>query len=121
MNNKLLRINLTEGKISNEEIPEKVIKQYIGGTGFISYYLFKELKEKIDPLSPENKIIIATGPAQGTRIPITGRYVVGAKSPLTNHLIDAHCGGFVGPELRMAGYDLVVVEGKAEKPVYISI
>ncbi len=121
MNNKLLRINLTESEINTEEIPEKIIKQYIGGTGFISYYLYKELEKKIDPLSPENKIIIATGPAQATRIPITGRYAVGAKSPLTNHIIDAHCGGFVGPELRMAGYDLVIIEGKAEKPTYISI
>ena len=121
MNNKLLRIDLTERKISAEEIPEKIIKQYIGGTGFISYYLFKELKEKIDPLSPENKIIIATGPAQATRIPITGRYAVGTKSPLTNHFLDSHCGGFIGPEIRMAGYDLIIIEGKSEKPVYISI
>ncbi|MCE7740302.1 MAG: aldehyde ferredoxin oxidoreductase, partial [Candidatus Heimdallarchaeota archaeon] len=117
MNNKLLRIDLTERKISAEEIPEKIIKQYIGGTGFISYYLFKELKEKIDPLSPENKIIIATGPAQATRIPITGRYAVGTKSPLTNHFLDSHCGGFIGPEIRMAGYDLIIIEGKSEKPV----
>ncbi|MCG3223917.1 MAG: aldehyde ferredoxin oxidoreductase, partial [Candidatus Heimdallarchaeota archaeon] len=83
MNDSLLRINLTTGEISKEKIPESVWKNYIGGTGYISYYLYKELKPKIDSLGSENKIIIAPGPATGTRIPITGRYAVGAKSPLT--------------------------------------
>lgn len=121
MNNKLLRINLTEGEISKEDIPEEICKKYIGGTGFIAYYLYKELDPKTEPLSPDNKIIIAPGPAQGTKIPITGRYVVGALSPLTDHFIDSHVGGFLGPEIRFAGYDLIIIEGKAEEPVYVSI
>ena len=121
MNNKLLRINLTTKQISLEKIPESVVYDYVGGTGYISYYLYKELEPKIDPLGSENKIIIATGPATGTRIPITGRYAVGTKSPLTNHFLDSHAGGFLGPEIRFAGYDLIIIEGKSEKPVYISI
>ncbi len=107
--------------MKKEEIPEDVYKKYIGGTGFISYYLYKELQKKIDPLSPENKIIIAPGPASGTRIPITGRYAVGTKSPLTNHFLDSHVGGFLGPEIRFAGYDLIILEGKSSNPVYVSI
>ncbi|MHA1552420.1 MAG: aldehyde ferredoxin oxidoreductase family protein [Candidatus Heimdallarchaeaceae archaeon] len=121
MNDNLLRINLTTNEISKEKIPESVWKNYIGGTGYISYYLYKELEPKIDPLGPDNKIIIATGPATGTRIPITGRYAVGTKSPLTNHFLDSHVGGFLGPEMRFAGYDLIIIEGKAENPVYISV
>ncbi len=121
MNNKLLRINLTSKAIFKEEIPKEIVEKYIGGTGFISYYLYKEIKRKIDPLSPENKLIIAPGPAQGSKIPITGRYAVGALSPLTNHFLDSHAGGFLGPEIRFAGYDLIIIEGKAEKPVYVTI
>ncbi|MHA1419561.1 MAG: aldehyde ferredoxin oxidoreductase family protein [Candidatus Heimdallarchaeaceae archaeon] len=121
MNDNLLRINLTTSVISKEKIPENVWKNYIGGTGYISYYLYKELEPKIDPLGIENKIIVAPGPATGTKIPITGRYAVGTKSPLTNHFLDSHVGGFLGPEIRFAGYDLIIIEGKAEKPIYISI
>lgn len=121
MHNKLLRINLSKNAISKEEIPEKIYQNYIGGTGLIAYYLYKELDSRIDPLSPKNKIIIAPGPAQNTMIPITGRYAVGTKSPLTGHFLDSHAGGFLGPEIRSAGYDLIIIEGKAEKPVYVSI
>jgi aldehyde:ferredoxin oxidoreductase len=98
MNDNLLRVNLTTNEISKGKIPENVWRN-----------------------GPENKIIIAPGPATGTRIPITGRYAVGAKSPLTNHFLDSHVGGFLGPEIRFAGYDIIIIEGKAEKPVYISI
>ncbi len=121
MKNQLLRINLSTHSISREDIPEKVYNEYIGGTGFIAYYLYKELEPGIDPLSEKNKIVIAPGPAQGTKIPITGRYAVGALSPLTDHFLDSHVGGFLGPEIRFAGYDLIIVEGKSEAPVYISV
>ncbi len=67
MNDKLLRINLTDNSISTEKIPESVVLDYMGGTGYITYYLYKELEQNIDPLSPENKIIIAPGPIQGTK------------------------------------------------------
>ncbi|MHA1305598.1 MAG: aldehyde ferredoxin oxidoreductase N-terminal domain-containing protein, partial [Candidatus Heimdallarchaeaceae archaeon] len=121
MEQTLLRINLTTKNIKKEQIAQEVTKQYLGGTGLITYFLYKELKAKIDPLSPENKIIIAPGPAQGTIIPITGRYAIGTKSPLTGLFLDSNVGGFIGPEIRFAGYDAIIVEGKAEEPVYISI
>ncbi|OLS28793.1 MAG: Tungsten-containing aldehyde ferredoxin oxidoreductase [Candidatus Heimdallarchaeota archaeon AB_125] len=121
MNNKLLRINLTTKQVSREEIPESVVYDYMGGTGYITYYLYKELEPGIDPLSPENKVIIAPGPIQGTKIPVSGRYAIGTKSPLTGLYLDSNAGGFLGPEMRFAGVDLIIVEGKSAKPVYISI
>ncbi len=121
MRQKLLRVNLSDQSIKKETIPEKVTRQYLGGVGFITYYLYKEVGAKIDPLSAGNKIIIAPGPAQGTIIPITGRYSMGAKSPLTGLFLDTSVGGFLGPEIRFAGYDLIIVEGVSPKPVYISI
>ncbi|MHA1202495.1 MAG: aldehyde ferredoxin oxidoreductase N-terminal domain-containing protein [Candidatus Heimdallarchaeaceae archaeon] len=121
MNNNLLRINLTEGTVTKEKIPDSVVFQYMGGTGYITYYLYKEVIPKIDPLSPENKIIIAPGPIQGTRIPVSGRYSIGTKSPLTGLYLDSNAGGFLGPEIKFAGYDLIIIEGKSSKPVYISI
>ncbi|MCE7747227.1 MAG: aldehyde ferredoxin oxidoreductase, partial [Candidatus Heimdallarchaeota archaeon] len=121
MNNKLLRINLSDKTVSTEEIPESVVYDYIGGTGFITYYLHKELEPNIDPLSPENKIIIAPGPLQGSKIPVSGRYAIGTKSPLTGLYLDSNAGGFFGPEIRFTGYDLIIIEGKSSKPVYISI
>ncbi len=121
MNNNLLRINLTEGTVTKEKIPDSVVFQYMGGTGYLSYFLYKELEAQIDPLSSDNKIILAPGPIQGTRIPISGRYSVGTKSPLTGFFIDANAGGFFGSEIRMAGYDLIIIEGKSENPCYLSI
>ena len=121
MNNKLLRINLTEKKITTEKIPEDVVNKFMGGTGYLSYFLYNELNAKIDPLGPENKLIIAPGPIQGTKIPISGRYSVGTKSPLTGFFIDANAGGYFGSEIRFAGYDLIIIEGVAEEPSYISI
>jgi len=121
MNDKLLRINLSTKKTSIEKIPEKVVLQYMGGTGFITYFLYKELDPKIDPLAAENKIIIAPGPLQGSKIPISGRYAMGTKAPLTGLYLDSNAGGFFGPEIRFAGYDLIIIEGESAKPVYISI
>ncbi len=121
MNNNLLRINLTEGTVTKEKIPDSVVFQYMGGTGYITYYLYKEVQPKIDPLGPENKIIIAPGPIQGTRIPVSGRYSIGTKSPLTGLYLDSNAGGFLGPEIKFASYDLIIIEGKSSKPVYISI
>ena len=121
MNNKLLRINLTTKSISIEEIPDSVVYDYLGGTGYITYYLNKELDPKIDSLSPDNKVIVAPGPIQGTTVPVSGRYAVGTKSPLTGLFLDSNVGGFFGQEIRMAGYDLIIIEGKADKPVYVSI
>jgi len=121
MNNMLLRINLTEKISEVEEIPTSIVYDYMGGTGYITYFLYKELEPNIDPLSEKNKIIIAPGPIQGTKIPVSGRYAMGTKSPLTGLFLDCNAGGFLGPEIRFAGYDLIIIEGRSSNPVYISI
>ena len=120
-NGKILRVNLTSGNIETLEQDEDFYRRYYGGRGFIGYYLLNELEPGIVPLSPDNKLIFATGIITGGRIAGSGRSSVGAKSPLTNAYGEAEAGGFFGVELKRAGYDAVIVEGKAGKPVYLWI
>jgi aldehyde:ferredoxin oxidoreductase len=120
-NGKVLRINLSNGDISIDELDELFCRKYIGGAGFIAYYLLKEIESKIDPLSPKNKIIFALGPVTGVPISGSGRHCVGAKSPLTGGYGKAEVGGFWGAEFKRTGYDALIIEGKAEKPVYLWI
>lgn len=118
---KILRVNLSNNKISFEHPEEIFYRKYIGGEGFVAYYLLKELKPNIDPLGPENKLIFATGPITGVSIAGAGRNSVGAKSPLTNGFGEAEVGGYWGPELKKAGFDAIIIEGKAKSPIYVSI
>ena len=118
---KILRVNLSNGKISKEPLLDFVVKNYIGGNGFSAYYLYRELEPGIDPLGSKNKIVIGTGPLTGTLWPSSGRFSIGAKSPLTGFWGEANSGGFFGPELKYAGYDAIIIEGKAKRPVYIDI
>ena len=118
---KILRVNLSDNTTSVEEIDEKFCRKYIGGAGFIAYYLYKELKPGIDPLGPDNKLIFALGPVTGVTIAGNDRNCVGAKSPLTGGIIKSEVGGFWAAELKHAGFDGIIVDGKAEKPVYLSI
>ncbi|MFC1992330.1 aldehyde ferredoxin oxidoreductase family protein [Chloroflexota bacterium] len=120
-NGKVLRVNLSSNKVSAEELDELFCRRYLGGAGFISYYLLKELKRGIDPLGPDNKLIFALGPVSGVQLPGSARHCIGAKSPLTGGYAKSEIGGFWGAELKRAGYDAVIVEGKAEKPVYLWI
>ena len=92
-NNKLLRINLSNSQITEEEIPDEIQEKYIGGRGLGVKYLYDELPPGTDPLSPENIIIFATGPITGTRTPLSGRYVVVSKAPLSGAITDSHSGG----------------------------
>jgi aldehyde:ferredoxin oxidoreductase len=115
----VLRINLTNNKISFEHPNEIFYRRYIGGEGFVAYYLLKEVQPGIDPFNPNNKLIFATGPLTGYAIPGTGRNSVGAKSPLTGGFGESEVGGHWGAELKHAGFDAIVVEGKAKKPVYL--
>ncbi|MFX1419837.1 MAG: aldehyde ferredoxin oxidoreductase family protein [Promethearchaeota archaeon] len=117
----ILRVNLTNSKISIENPDELFYRRYIGGEGFVAYYLLKELKAGIDPLSHENILIFATGPLTGFAIPGTGRNSVGAKSPLTGGFGEAEVGGHWGAELKHAGFDAIIIEGKAKNPVYLWI
>lgn len=118
---KILRINLTDRSYRKEELPSKIAKDFIGGAGFGIKYLYDELKPGTDPLGPDNKLIFAPGPFTGTTIPCASRIAVTAKSPLTNAIGMALSGGHFPAELKLAGYDILIIEGKAEKPTYIWI
>jgi aldehyde:ferredoxin oxidoreductase len=120
-NGKILRVNLSRNSIAIEEISESFCRKYLGGAGFVAYYLLKELPAGIDPLGPENKLVFAAGPLTGIKLSGSARHCVGAKSPLTNTIAKAEAGEFWGVDLKYSGFDAVIVEGKAEKPVYISI
>ena len=118
---KILRINLTDKVAKEEELPLDTAKDYIGGAGFGIKYLYDEVPAGADPLGPENKLIFASGPFSGTTIPCASRMAVTAKSPLTGAVGMALTGGYFPVELKFAGYDALIVEGKAEKPTYVSI
>jgi aldehyde:ferredoxin oxidoreductase len=115
----ILRVNLTDEKINIEHPEDLFYRRYIGGEGFIAYYLLKELRKGIDPLSDKNKLIFATGALTGYAIPGTGRNSVGAKSPLTGGFGEAEVGGHWGAELKHAGFDAIIIEGRAKTPVYL--
>ena len=119
--NNILRVDLTNKKTYVENPEDLFYRRYIGGEGLIAYYLLKELKVGIDPLGPENKLIFAAGPLTGFSIPGTGRNSVGAKSPLTGGFGEAEVGGYWGAELKKAGFDAIIVEGRAKDPVYLWI
>ncbi len=118
---KALHVNLTSGKMHVFKIEKSLLKKFLGGRGLASYYLFKELTKKIDPFSPENILLFSAGPLAGTSWPTSSRITVAAKSPLTNGLGYAHAGGDFGPKLKFAGYDLLLISGKAKTPVYLYI
>jgi aldehyde:ferredoxin oxidoreductase len=118
---KLLRVNLSTGKIGAEEIPEAWRREYVGGRGLADRYLYEELDPRTDPLSPDNKLIFATGPLTGTPVPCGARYMVVTKGALTNAITTSNSGGFWGPELKFAGYDLLLLEGRASRPSYLFI
>ena len=118
---KFLRVNLEREKITKEDTPKALIENFLGGDGFAIKILYDELKKGIDPFGPENKIIITTGPLTGTRWPASGRMHMATKSPLTGFWGEGNAGGFFGPELKFAGYDFLLIEGKAERPAYLSI
>ena len=118
---KLLRVELTSGKCSVEQIPQDWLREYVGGRGLAARYLYEEMDPTVDPLSPENKLIFATGPLTGTPVPCGARYMVVTKGALTNAITTSNSGGHWGPELKFAGYDLVILEGSAPKPSYLFI
>jgi aldehyde:ferredoxin oxidoreductase len=118
---KILRINLTEQTAKEEKLPVEIAKGFIGGAGFGIKYLYDEVDAGIDPLGPDNKLIFACGPFTGTTIPCASRMAVTGKSPLTGAVGMALTGGYFPVELKYAGYDALIVEGKAEQPTYIWI
>jgi len=118
---KLLRVNLTAGTCTPEPLNMTWARQYLGSRGLGSKYLVEEVDPKVDPLSPDNKIIWATGPLTGTMASTGGRYTVITKGPLTGAIACSNSGGYWGAELKMAGWDMIIFEGRSPKPVYLYI
>ncbi len=118
---RLLHINLTEGTIKEEAIPEEEARKYIGGRGLATKYLMEGMDPLADPLSPENLLIMATGPLTATPTPTGNRYMVVTKSPLTGVLANSNSGGVFPTMMKRSGYDLFIFEGRAERPVYLYV
>ena len=118
---KIIRVNLANGTISTEPLNMQDAKLYVGGRGLGTKIYMNEVDPKVDPLSPENKMIFITGPLTGTLAACAGRFEVVAKAPLTDTIGACSSGGHFGPELKFAGYDGIIFEGKSEKPVYLYI
>ncbi len=117
----VLRVNLTTGSCVKEPLNMDWAKRYLGQRGLATKYLSEEIDHKVDPLSPENKLIMATGPLTGTMASTGGRYSVITKSPLTGAIACSNSGGFIGAELKNAGWDMVIFEGRAASPVYLYV
>ncbi len=118
---KILRVNLTTGTVQSEPLNMDWAHAYLGSRGLGSKYLIEEVSPKVDPLSPENKLIWATGPLTGTMASTGGRYTVITKSPLTGAIACSNSGGYWGAEFKMAGWDMVIFEGRSDKPVYLYV
>lgn len=117
----ILRVNLSRGTWRTEPLNLKWAREFIGGRGLAARYLYEEMNQAVDPFSPENTLIFAAGPLTGTNAPCSSRYMVVTKGALTNAITTSNSGGRWGPELKFAGYDMVIVEGKAPRPVYLWI
>ncbi len=118
---KILKVDLSEHKIESEVLPRDWAEKYVGGSGFGARVLYDEVGPDIDPLDPKAVIIIGQGPLSGTLAPASGRYELVAKSPLTGIYARSNGGGNFGPEMKWAGYDLIIICGKSENPVYLWI
>jgi aldehyde:ferredoxin oxidoreductase len=118
---KLLRVDLKAKKSTVEKIPALYEEMFLGGKGIATAYLVKEVPVGVDPLGPDNKFIVATGPLSGTTAPASSRFEIVTKSPLTGIYLDCNSGGHFGQELKAAGYDLLILEKSSEKPVILLI
>jgi aldehyde:ferredoxin oxidoreductase len=117
--NRILRVDLTNHTFSEESLDERLVHDYIGGRGFGVKLLYDDLKPGIDPLGEENELIFIAGPLAGTSAQSFGRYKVFFKSPLTGGYFKSSSGGHMANEMKYAGFDVVIVKGKADKPVYL--
>ncbi len=117
----VLRVNLTTGTIGTEALREDWAREYVGGRGLGTRYYWEEGDPTVDPLSPDNKMFFVTGPLTGTSASCAARYMVITKGPLTGAITTSNSGGHWGPELKFAGYDMIVLEGRAPSPKYLWI
>ena len=117
----VMRVNLSRGTIKHEPLKMKWAKEYLGQRGLATKYFVEEVDPKVDPLSPQNKMIMTTGPLTGTMASTAGRYSVVTKGPLTGAIACSNSGGFIGAEIKNAGWDMIIFEGKSKKPVYLYV
>ena len=120
-NRKILRVDLTKGTCKAEPLNMEWAQEYLGQRGLATKYFVEEVDPKVDPLAPENKLIMATGPLTGTAASTGGRYSVITKGALTGAIACSNSGGYFGSELKFSGWDMIIFEGKSPKPVYLSI
>ncbi len=118
---RILRVDLTHGTITKEPTPEEVVRDYLGGRGLGAYLLWSEVPRGADPLGPDNKLFISTGPLSGTLFPGAGKMDFATKSPLTGGYAGSSMGGMLTAELKYAGYDAIVLEGISPRPVYLYV
>lgn len=118
---KLLRVDLTTGDLWDEDINEEYCRAFVGGSGLAARLIYDKIDAYTDPLGPDNPLVFMTGPLVGTAVPSAGRCSVCALSPLTGIWGEANTGGFIGPEMRFAGYDGIVISGQAVRPTWISV
>jgi len=118
---KILRVNLTAGTVKSEPLNMEWAHDYLGQRGLATKYLATEMDPKADALGPDNKLMMVTGPLTGTMAATGGRYSVVCKSPLTGAIACSNSGGFIGAEMKMAGWDMIIFEGRSPKPVYLSV
>ena len=117
----ILRVDLSKGTTKTEPLNMEWANAYLGERGLATKYLMENMDPKTDPMSPENVLIFATGPLTGTMASTSGRYCVVTKGPLTNCIACSNSGGKFGAEFKFAGYDMIVIHGKAEQPCYLKI
>ena len=117
----ILRVDLTKEILTVEHQPEEFYRKYAGGSALNMYYLLKEMKGGVDPLGPDNLLCLSTGVTTGLSVPGLSRLVVSTKSPLTDLAGDSQSGGFFPAELKFAGFDAIIIKGKANRPLYLSI
>ena len=120
-NGKILRINLSDKSYKVEDLDLTLAKKFVGGRGLGTKLYMDEVCPEIDPLSPENKVVIINGPLTGTSVPTGCRYMVVTKSPLTGMIACSNSGGKWGASLKYAGYDAIILEGKSDKPCYVNV
>lgn len=118
---KLLRVDLINRTVRDEPLPETTLRTWLGGSGLGASILAAETGPATDPLGPENRLIVSVGPLTGTQAPTSCRHEITAKSPLTGIFGESDCGGAFGGELKGAGYDAIVVQGRADRPVYLAL
>ncbi len=117
----ILRVDLTRGSVTKEPLNRDWAEEYIGGRGLAARYLYEEMDPTVSALGPDNKLIMATGPLTGTNASCGSRYMVVTKGPLTGAITTSNSGGHWGPELKFAGYDMVIVEGRSDRPCYLLV